>query len=447
MEGDRAVLCLAAAGAGRVERVMETTLPPEGSAEKGAFLRERLSREGLAAERVVLAVPRRLVLMKPLSLPAAGPRELAAMASLQIPRLLPIPLEEVETDAGVLERTKDGSRVLLLAVRREDLREPLEILDAAGLPPRRIVPDSYALLNLLRRRFSGPAPLLILSAAGSGCDLSLVRSGGLISSWRLPHLNGAAAERDGSVQALRLALERENIDIGAVRILGVGAAGADQALRWGQVLSVPVEAVNPLDQVIDSEPSHPLVCAAGAALLEARGPNLLPLERRIGFTSQAKRKAAARLGAFVLLTLVIMGGILFIGHQRKKAKLAALEERLHDLAPQVEEVRRMAQRLERLARRSQGAGSLSEVLARLGGSLPERAGLTAVTFERDRRVILQGEALSFSEAAALAKRMEKSPPFADVEIQSSSVRRVQGRDITVFQLEARMTAPEPSRAE
>ena len=82
-------------------------------------------------------------------------------------------------------------------------------------------------------------------------------------------------------------------------------------------------------------------------------------------------------------------------------------------------------------------GSALEVLAALHRVVPRSITLSGLTLEDDGRLTLRGTAPSLSATVDLVSRLERSKAFEAVELRSSNVLRINGKDMVEFQVEGR----------
>ncbi len=159
-------------GRTRVTRLVAEPLPASGDgldledpAAVGAWLKRALRRLRIKPGRVVMGMPRRKVILKPLALPRIDDEsELAAMVRLQVERDLPFPADQAvidftiqepgpetpATDGSLDPRVANGApagappNVLVAAVDRARVEHYLKIAAAAGFHLHALGLRSYA---------------------------------------------------------------------------------------------------------------------------------------------------------------------------------------------------------------------------------------------------------------------------------------------------------------
>ena len=132
-------------------------LPPGAMADKriadedavGAIIEQGLRRYGVQAKEAVAAVPCSAVISKVLTVPhIANDAEMANQIQLEAANRIPFPLDELHFDFEVLgasEQAPDRVDVLLVASRNEHVDTRAAVLERAGLKPRAVDVEPYAL--------------------------------------------------------------------------------------------------------------------------------------------------------------------------------------------------------------------------------------------------------------------------------------------------------------
>lgn len=143
----------------RVEAYAAEGLPSNAVNEKaitdvdavGAAIRRAVKRSGSKLNDVAVAIAGDAVISKTIQLPAGLPaRELEAQVELQADQYIPFPMEEVRFDFEVLgpsERDSETLDVELVASRTENVELRTSAVKAAGLNPKIVDVEEFALDN------------------------------------------------------------------------------------------------------------------------------------------------------------------------------------------------------------------------------------------------------------------------------------------------------------
>ncbi|MFT7404370.1 pilus assembly protein PilM [Zhongshania sp.] len=141
----------------RVESYAVMSLPAQSVVEKniaeveavGEIVRAVHARSKSKLKRAALAVPGSAVITKILHMPA-GMHEnaLEIQISLEADQYIPYPLDEVSLDfevLGELENNPEEVEVILVACRRDNVDTRVEALDIAGIEPKVVDVEAYAI--------------------------------------------------------------------------------------------------------------------------------------------------------------------------------------------------------------------------------------------------------------------------------------------------------------
>ncbi|MBD2857970.1 pilus assembly protein PilM [Spongiibacter sp. KMU-158] len=141
----------------RVESYAVMSLPPQAVVEKnlaeveavGEIVKAVHARSRSATPRVAVAVPGSAVITKILHMPAdMDDTSMEAQIALEADQYIPYPLDEVALDFEVLGPDGDSeetNEVLLVACRRDNVDSRVEALEIAGLEPKVVDVEAYAI--------------------------------------------------------------------------------------------------------------------------------------------------------------------------------------------------------------------------------------------------------------------------------------------------------------
>ena len=442
--GDR--LCAAVVQGARVHTfVVESEQP-------AASLRAELDARRLAPRTVAIGLPRAIVTVKPVELPAVGndPRE---MIRFELERHLPFATEDAAFDFVPLRATENGGgadhvarRVLLIAADRRVVDTALRLVQETKIRPRSVTVAVHDLVALAR--VPGRARVVWLHRVEDTLEVLFLADGGVVMSRTLP----AGDERTVASEIRRSFGVVKWRGCDAIWISGDAAAPAGPMDSPLAELGAPVTAPNYTLAArralggIEGTPRGALELATAVALGPADRPlDLLPPALR-PFRFSRGQLATAGVGAVAALLAI---AALMVPGYRDGRRLAALNTDITRLDPAVREVERMLKDLEgkrRLVSTVQtlenGALRPLPVMRELTDLLPNDAWLTLLSLDA-KGVELTGQA---NTASALIPLLENSPRFERVEFASPVTR---GRDREQFRIqavwEAREVAP-PARA-
>ncbi len=395
---------------------------------------------------VVLALPRREVLLRQLELPLEARENLAKVVEYQRVNLLPSEEQAVATDTLAAREESDPPRlrVTLFVVLRSNLERALESCRELGLAPDRILPAAVALADYLRARAPGAAsaPSLVARLDPPRGELAGLVEGQL----RL------CKEFRCDASNLEEALESE-----AELFRGEAGLGEESAVKLflagdSETLAEPggrlaVRTLSPPEPAGPARPPARPAAADWPALAAAfcgfkrRGRlavNLLPAAQRPRKSrwERVPTYALAALNALLLLALLLQGPVQQRAFSqrmsRERERLQPAVSAFRKLEAERDLWRERAGLLE--ARRHRNARLLS-ALAELSRILPADAVVTLLTLG-EGRLRIQGTS---GQSATLPRILEDSRHFGQVELVSAISRNAQGRES--FHLQFRLEGP------
>lgn len=198
---------LSAAGARALkhgEAALDPRLLDDAAANRvaiGQAIRSALGAAGIAANEVVVALPRRLVTVKLARLPHAEPEQIQGMVQFEAQQYVPFPLDEVVLGHEIVSDDGDEmSHVMIAAARRSLVEGILAACDAASLEVVRITVSSFGLAEHAR---GSVAPVALLGLDHDAMDLAVVVDGHMVFS----RAAALPATADEDTQARSLAME------------------------------------------------------------------------------------------------------------------------------------------------------------------------------------------------------------------------------------------------
>ncbi|MDE2485028.1 MAG: pilus assembly protein PilM [candidate division NC10 bacterium] len=425
---------------------------PEVLKEKLAQLLTRLPKRPTF---VTVGLPRRLVTMRSVSMPAVGEEELKGILEYEIERHIPFPHEEAQYDFQVLERGAEKVTVLLVAARKEEIGRYLAFLDEAGIKPTALGVSTCASFNALSYNGSrdGETLTALVDLRNGEAELGVAKAGVFryarylpISQVApldalLPDLTGLLAhlEANGGAQAGRITLS------------GSGAGRGDLLHHMAERTGLAVEFFQPFQRIkaqgVAPQVAHSLGTAVGLAL-----NGLVPLP--LGIDLLPKELAPPRSDpslamTFRLVALIVALGLAYLvnGAVRERRVLARLTVKLNQMqaeAAKVEqlkgEVASLSGKIAALDKIDRGEVRKLDVLRELVQILPK--GVTLTIFSVEKREVRIGGTITGS-ASDLISILEQSPVFENAQFTSPVAQR--GAEGQEFQIKALLEAGKEKR--
>lgn len=405
---------------------------------QAAALRAELDQRRLSPRRVWLGLPRTVVTVKPIELPAVD-GELDEMVRFELERHLPFPSEDAAFDFLPLPPPGKtaGRHVLIAAAERRVVDGALRLAEETRLRPVSLTVAVHNLPALVAPRRRGS----VLWIHGLEPDLELLFLTGPALAFSR-HLAAPDAEAlHAEVQRCFSLLRWRGAD--QVWVSGDVSPEQESALGdLGPVAEPPFTArARRLLGALDGTPRGALELAlATAAGGRTRPLELLPPALRPRRLTRAQLTTVGLAAATVLLAVAA----LLVPGYRENRRLAALDARITQLDPEVRATERLLAELERKRRLLATIQSIETttvrplpVLRELTDLLPNDAWLTLLSLD-GKGVELTGQAAA---AAALIPLLENSPFLERVEFSSPVTR---GRDREQFRIRAAWEGGRPA---
>jgi Tfp pilus assembly PilM family ATPase/Tfp pilus assembly protein PilN len=386
-----------------------------------------ITTQNVSRDNVFIAFPRERALLKILEIPSAVKENLRKAIEYDIGKYIPFPTEDAAFDYQVLNERGGTLRVLLVAVRSEDLNEYLGLFKRIGVKPLGVEISSTACANLLYYDQSqvNARPFVLLDIRRQFFEFHFFENGNFMETVHSA-FNDEKARVEEVAEAFGLAQLKAGGPDGAGRTLLVYGEEIDDSFlgELGQKLSVDlpggpllkrIQAGNGSQNTYESLPSIGL--ALRGVSKTRWNLNLLP---------QSLRKKVSRVGLYaaIFLTLICigLGGALFVRpflQEREELKRLSAEVKEHK--PKVDAIETVQKKREKVEKEVQEFNSLIsegssrlEVLKELSEVLPPTVWIWNLKL-RSRDVELNGYANSASDLIAI---LDKSPYFEKVEFTS-----------------------------
>ncbi len=184
--------------------------------------------------------------------------------------------------------------------------------------------------------------------------------------------------------------------------------------------------------------------------------NLLPREEK------AQRKASVNLklnDLVIPLVVLAASGLIVAGtamSQRTRAasltkSIAEVEAQSRALAPQIERVNRLAQeraeldlRLGIINKLQKGRTQSVRLMDELARCVPDHLWLTGATQDASGSLSVEGATFSNLVVSDFMSRLERSPMFANVNLEVAERTKVSESDVVKFKITAQVTPDEPA---
>uniref|UniRef100_A0A832MLN7 PilN domain-containing protein n=1 Tax=Eiseniibacteriota bacterium TaxID=2212470 RepID=A0A832MLN7_UNCEI len=184
--------------------------------------------------------------------------------------------------------------------------------------------------------------------------------------------------------------------------------------------------------------------------------NLLPREEKAQRQTPVQFKAGDLVvpGAMLLAAGLVIAGTVVSQHSRAarlQKDIAEVEAQSRALQPQIERVNRLAQeraeldlRLGIIAKLEKGRTQSVRLMDELAKCVPDHLWLTGSTQDAATSLALEGVTFSNLVVSDFMSRLERSPMFANVELEVAERGVLQDRDVVKFRITCTVTPDEPA---
>lgn len=159
-------------------------------------------------------------------------------------------------------------------------------------------------------------------------------------------------------------------------------------------------------------------------------------------------------GVMLLAAGLVVTGTAMSQHSRAaalKTSIAEVEAQSRALQPQIERVNRLAQeraeldlRLGIISKLEKGRTQSVRLMDELARCVPDHLWLTGTTQDAGSALALEGVTFSNLVVSDFMSRLERSPMFANVELEVAEKGEVDQHDVVKFRLRCDVTPDEPA---
>ncbi len=435
-----------------------------------AALKDALAGFQLKGSGVVCVLPGDVATTKRLEVPSVDREEIESIIALQATRHTPFNKDEILTSYIKLGTPRPNfSSVLLIVVKRDVVKEKLDVMRAAGLSIAAVlfVPES---LSYFYARAVNPKKgerTAILDAGSQNTSFIVMNDGVPVMARNIPvGIEGIAADPAAltqvvdEVKASVEAFEQEN---GAkpARIILTSAhralSGIDKALL--EAVAIRVETV-PYATIVKATPGVKAQLAkdfadepvldviATAATAVKCAADLVPQEIKDQRSVIEKGREVMKAGIFILLILVFLGaGLLSRVYFKDLFLKKNLVEKYADQKQEVGMLEGMINKTRVLREYLQARQVPLEAIRELYSVIPDEMYLSSVSMDEAGNVAIQGISESMSRVFALVTALEESPLFENVKTKSTTAKKERGKDMAAFEIVFRISGSSPAPAE
>ena len=378
------------------------------------ILREK-SREWAGGARIVSSIPGNRFSQRTATFPFNDRKRVEKALPFELEDNIPFSLEDVELDHIVLDRAEPGadkkkeSTVLGIMLPKTVLRQHLDLLASAGVDPQVIVPSYIGLAGIAKMIPAEGAALLV-----DGGDLCLKNGDRLLSCRSFSPVQTTAGVRH-TIKALEF---EHGLSIEKACLLSENE-GLRAALA---ALGIAVEQIVP--DYNGEKAADPV--SLGLALSEQINFRKGEFAYRLADVGARKRRRTLIIaGAAAMLLAAANIGMKFYLVESSYGKLDREIKEIYrqtfpDSKSAADPLRQMRTRLDETNKKFGVLGSGSSVLdvmKAVNEGIPKEVRVSFQDFILEGDLLkLQGETASFESVDKMKAELQKSEPFADVQV-------------------------------
>ncbi len=419
---------------------MEQELPPPPSAqeapvdrtaETGQLLRDHLQDK---KSPVCLIVPTSRALLRVMNFPTVDPEELKGMIDLQVGKISPFPVDQLQVSMEILKQQDGISHVLIAAVRHSVIEESERILKEAHLKSVRIDIELLGWWQQLKeaKRVSTRGCQLFLLVEKKATGMILVCDG-IPAVFRSLSPVG---EHSWPVFAEEL---KDEIDYTLTSL----------EAEWGFFEDIEITLFHDPDYALETVSralEEHLACTVNIATLEEVGCetegvarrtlagdhtllNLIPQEWTDKEALTLARLKVMRISAVLLIIWAMLVGSSYVFSSNRSERAGKLAIQARELIEPAQKINLIQEKVEVLEQYTNRTYSALESLREISVLLPASVDLTSFSYRKNSEVSLRGLSRNAQSASIydFFEALEKSELFASVEDQQLATRDFQSQ--------------------
>ncbi|MDD5595496.1 MAG: pilus assembly protein PilM [Candidatus Omnitrophica bacterium] len=433
---------------------LESETFPEGIDNQKLIekLSSALHKLGINNNPVVLSLSRNQATCRHITIPAQSPQEIAKIATLQAPRYLPYPINELITGYQVIKAQPGGySAVNLVIVHKDVISRYLEIFKALKVKQFSIHLGSYGICNLYNYLFAQEAlPVMIIDVDFNQVELVVIAERKMVFSryfklnrsredWKFTFVEEVNRSRETYAKEFLREFSQK------ILILGSGKIVQDCYNLLKEKIPLTIEQVDFYKKINLSEPLIQKIQSSGCSFTSLFGfgleapeetLNLLPLEaREKGAQLNVYRKG---LKAFFFVAFISLVWIIAIvkNLDNKSKYLQRLKNELDKISKEARPLEEIEKRSKILQGQSAKRASSLDLLTACFKSLPNLAYLTSFSYEEGNQVILRGQAQELNPVFVFVSALEKAPELKNfnIKVRYASKRKTKTGEMVDFEI-------------
>lgn len=412
-------------------------------------------------EYFIISIQSHFVSIRNPEFPSTDTQEIRDMVELQIGKQTPYSINEIVKDYQVVYTSPDGySRLMLVIVHRDIINKYSRIIERVGLKGDRVALSSDGILNWCQIAHTDTkfkdTPFLLIDVDYLTSNLIVILNNKIIFnrtisfgfSQSLQDIDKWQKEFIEEVNRSIYAYHNEmvNKDIGKVIISGSERLTAklnDNFLR--DKFNLPVQILSQFKnisvtkEIVDLYGGNikdlSISSLMGFALkYEKKGIDLIPHEVKIERAMKKKARELYLLGILLAFILIAISSVFLEKIYNKERYLTQLKAEISSIGDKASELKSMMERMKLIDARSSAYGSVLNVIYETYKIVSPDIHLISISFDGKYSVNLRGSSTEMSEVFKFVNELERSEYFESVKTKYVSKNRVEGQDISDFEI-------------
>jgi len=435
--------CLIGTNGRREVSALEAQAITQGLSEKEltAAAGQLLKKLNYERNPLIISLPRNQATSRYIKVPTQSPQEIENIATLQAPRYLPYPSEELVSGYQIVSTEKNGYSNINLIITHKNTVERLIRIFKEFKPSRiDIVLSSYGLVNFyhqINRDDNGLVMIADIDAKQT--EVAVILSRKLIFSRAFkfnPKDPGSEALFMAEINKTREACTRETGERIPADIKLTGIKSACEKLAH-ELSAQEATAADLLKYGNLEFAEYSFAGMVGLGMKDTQASlNLLPRQMKDSVEKTSKKRESLRVAGYITATILILILGAAKNMDNKHIYLEKLKREIAKVSNEARPLEAIEKRMRFVEQRSRKRTSGLDALYEINKNIPPQATLVSFTYEEDKQVILRGQSPELNYVFELVSRLEKSPVFRNfsVKVRYASKKRVQSGEIIDFEI-------------
>ena len=448
---------------GHLERVARASFPINSTGDEAVNALKSLLAPFNRKLPVICVIPASAATAKNIEVPSSDPEEIKSIINLQAGRHTPYSREEVLISYVNLGMSaSNNTRILLVIVHRNGVRERISILEKAGLNVDRIlfVPEAQArfyakLLNLKK----DAAPQGIIDFSLNATSYIVISKGSLLFVRHIPIgiktiLEGADVtvklqdeikksmdafvQEDGSEAPVSYMVTTPNE--AAKNILPVLNEGLKIDLKvnaFSNFIKGSMDVRKKLQSDFGDDSFLDVIAPASSSI--KCEINLMPEEMILKKTVALQSREASKSGIAAIVIMLLIGAMMMSNIYFKDTYLNVnLRQQFAPQKAQVEVLQEQLNKAKLVRGYIKNRMVSLDIIHELYAMTPHTIYLNNIVVDQDGTVTIDGISDSMSQVFSYVKSLNDSTVFKEAKTKSTSTKKDNGKDVAAFEIEFKM---------